>query len=135
MNTQEVKNELGIEVQDLSIDADYQNYKKNETFDVAGMKYYRPTFFSFLEESTNPDIQNCRTKGNASVSRIFIQVMRAITKSKLNQFIYEPVEKYTRFPEFVYSWFQKYYFHSEMKCIQALQPFMVFFFNNLAKTF
>ena len=84
MNLNDKKNELGLEVDECAFDLDYHCYKKLESFEVAFLKMYRPTFFSFLEESSNPDLPNCRAKGNNSVSRIFIQVMRAISYSKLN---------------------------------------------------
>ena len=46
--------------------------------------------------------------------------------SKLNEFLYiDAVEKYTRFPEFVYAWFEKFYFSSEKKSVLMLEPYMV----------
>lgn len=50
------------------------------------MNYYRPTFFSFIEECVTNDIYTCRVKGSTSVSRIFIQVLRAILNCKINEF-------------------------------------------------
>ena len=78
------KHELGLDVEESSFDIEYHKYKKTDIFDISSLRMYRPTFFSFLEESANPDLQACRGKGNNSVSRIFIQVMRAIILSKLN---------------------------------------------------
>ena len=33
-------------------------------------------------------------------------------------------EKYTRFPEFVYTWFERFYFNSEKNDIATLEPYM-----------
>lgn len=30
------------------MEIDYQNYKKSDSFDVSTLRYYRPTFFSFI---------------------------------------------------------------------------------------
>ena len=39
-------------------------------------------------------------------------------QSKLNQFlIFENVNQFTYFPQFVFSWFKKYYFDSDRNCI------------------
>ena len=115
------KNELGLELEELSLQADYQSYKKADPFNICELRIFRPTFFSFLEESVNQDIYNYREKGGTSVSRIFIQVIRSILNSKLNEFMFsENPEKFSRFPEFVYSWFQKFYFNSDKNCVCAL---------------
>lgn len=45
-------------------------------------------------------------------------------KSKLNEFLMLPEEKYTRFPEFVYTWFEKFYFNTEKSDIATLEPYM-----------
>lgn len=46
-----------------------------------------PTFYSFIEESITNEIANTRIKGNGSVSRVFIQILRAIFNSKFNEFL------------------------------------------------
>jgi hypothetical protein len=38
--------------------------------------------------------------------------------------IFGSEEKFSRFPEFVYSWFEKFYFNSEKNEISALEPYM-----------
>lgn len=41
--------------------------------------------------------------------------------SKKNEFMLADCpEKYSRFPEFVYAWFEKYYFNTEKNSICAL---------------
>lgn len=57
-----------------------------------------PSFYSFIEESITNDIAHTRHKGNGSVSRVFIQILRAIFNSKLNEFLMSPDDKYTKFP-------------------------------------
>ena len=120
------KNQLGLDFQEIYVEEDYQNYKKADPFDISSLRLFRPTFFSFMEESVNSDIYNYRTKGGSSVSRTFIQVMRSVMNSKVNEFIYgDCPEKFTRFPEYVYSWFQKFYFNSEKNTVSILEPYMV----------
>jgi hypothetical protein len=46
--------------------------------------YFMPKFYSFIEDNITSEISNTRIKGNNSVSRVFIQITRAIMKSKLN---------------------------------------------------
>ena len=79
-----------------------------------------PSFYSFIEDSITTEISQTRIKGNCAVSRVFIQILRAILKSKLNEFLMYPEEKYTRFPEFVFTWFEKFYFNSEKNDIASL---------------
>jgi hypothetical protein len=57
-----------------------------------------PSFYSFIEETSTAEIASTRAKGNASVSRIFIQILRAILNSKLNEFLMMGEERYSRFP-------------------------------------
>lgn len=88
-------------------------YRKHEEVNLVALNYFKPTFFSFIEECVTNDINGCRVKGSTSVSRIFVQVIRAIMNCKINEFFLATgEEKFTRFPEFVYSWFEKFYFNS-----------------------
>lgn len=95
-------------------------YRKHEEVNLTLFSYYFPKFYSFIEDSITTDITQTRTKGNTSVSRVFIQILRGIMRSKLNEFLMLGEEKYTRFPEFVYTWFEKFYFNSEKNDISLL---------------
>jgi hypothetical protein len=81
------KHELGIEVDEVSFEQDYHTYKQSDTFDVSALRYYRPTFYSFIADSASADLAQTRLKPSGSVSRIFVQVLRAILSSKLNELL------------------------------------------------
>ena len=79
---------------------------------LSQLSFYKPSFYSFVEHIHQKD------HSNSELSRSLIQKMRCIMQSKLNEFLlFEDVAKYTRFPEFVYAWFRKYYFDSDKNCI------------------
>ena len=91
---------------------------------LSAFTYYCPSFHSFIEESLTSDISSTRNRNNSSVSRIFMQILRAILNSKLNEFLMLNEENYTRFPEFVYTWFERFYFNTEQQEIATLEPYM-----------
>jgi hypothetical protein len=70
----------------MGLEQDYLDYKGDEEVSLSSMNFFRPTFFSFIEECATNDIYTCRVKGGTSISRIFIQLLRAILNCKINEF-------------------------------------------------
>jgi hypothetical protein len=99
--------DLGSEVGNLEYEIATLRQKKEEEIYLPQYAYWRPTFYNMIEHMTG-EITNRR---DHEISRDFIQKMRGIMNSKLNEFLLiDDVDRYSRFPEFVLNWLEKYDF-------------------------
>jgi hypothetical protein len=76
-----------FELEPMGMEQEYLDYRKHEDVNLSVMSFYRPTFFAFIEECATNDIYTCRVKGSTSISRIFIQLLRAVLNCKVNEFL------------------------------------------------
>ena len=100
------------------METEYTKVLKTQEINLAQYSFYKPSFYKFLQE-----IQDGEPPSRTSdLSRAFIQKLRCIMSCKLNEFLAgESVEQYSRFPEFVYAWFDKYDFDTDTNTITVLQ--------------
>lgn len=68
--------------------------------------YWRPTFYNMIEHLPNEP----QARRNGEINREFVQKLRGILNSKLNEFMLVESTSYTRFPEFVLGWLNLYDF-------------------------
>lgn len=117
--------ELGLEFDNFSFDNEYNRIIKAHEIYLPQFSFYRPSFYKFIQDAQqNPLQQDSPIEDNrtSELSRAFVQKMRCIMLSKLNEFcVEENVESYSRFPEFVYTWFDRYDFDTDSNEITVLQ--------------
>ncbi|KRX07567.1 hypothetical protein PPERSA_11116 [Pseudocohnilembus persalinus] len=95
-----------------------QPISQKDNVDLNLLQIYLPNFYVFIESNIKPHENEINHLMERKISLQFLPQLRAILDAKYNEFLFANENQFqniSRFPDFVYSWFQNYVIDDQNK--------------------